>query len=113
MRGEVGAPHLPRQPLAMDDPDAEDEDAHDEVRALDQDLTHTRRPDEAQRQRELKLAARPVGVGIEDEETADALRVGDRPGGTDRSTPVARYHHRVMLQGTGSGLCRAAQGPST
>jgi hypothetical protein len=40
--------------------------------------------------------ARPVGVGIEDEETGDALRVGDRPGGTDRvhpSRPVPPSRH--------------------
>jgi hypothetical protein len=37
-----------------------------------------------------------VGVGIEDEETGDALRVGDRPGGTDRvhpSRPVPPSRH--------------------
>lgn len=59
IRRQVGAAHHWSQAFAIDDPDTEDEDPHEQVQALDEDLANAGRPEQAQRRGSLILSRGP------------------------------------------------------
>lgn len=77
----------------MHDAGVEQEPPDEHVEPFDEDLADTRSAE--QQQRHGKVLPRP-GEGVEDEQAREALRMRDRPGQPDRSTPILHDDHRVV-----------------